>query len=185
MEEAIDIIGWFESWDRLANVAIGAVFFYFYIVILTRILGKRTTSQMNNFDWIITIAVGSLAASGTLLRNIAIIEAAAAILILAAAQWLTTKLAFHSERFERVIKDEPTLLTDRGELLHDAMKRTRVSEEEIMSALRANGLASLKDAAWVVLENNGEFSVIPKGDPEREDAPLLESVARPDRQGAG
>ena len=61
MDQAQDVIGWFESWDRLQNVAIAAVFFYAFIVLLVRVLGKRTTSQMNNFDWIITIAVGSLA----------------------------------------------------------------------------------------------------------------------------
>ena len=63
-----EIAGWYSNSDKMINIAIGAIFFYFLIVILVRILGKRTTSQMNNFDWIINIAVGSLAASGILLE---------------------------------------------------------------------------------------------------------------------
>jgi uncharacterized membrane protein YcaP (DUF421 family) len=183
MEPTNEIMGWFGGWDRLSNVAIGAVFFYAYIVLLVRILGKRTTSQMNNFDWIITIAVGSLAASGILLRDIAIAEAAAAIAILAAAQWLTTKTVLKSDLASKIVKEEPTMLTHKGEFLHDAMDRTRVSEEEVMSALRANGLYNVEDANWVILETNGEFSVIPKKDIGMDDAAVLERVARPDKPG--
>ncbi|MEE4211070.1 MAG: YetF domain-containing protein [Parvularcula sp.] len=179
MEQTNDIIGWFGGWDRLRNVAIGAVFFYAYIVLLVRLLGKRTTGQMNNFDWIITIAVGSLAASGILLKSVAITEAAAAIAILSAAQWLTTKLVLKSDIVAGIVKDEPTLLTSKGEFLREGMKKTRVSEEEVMSALRANGMTSLDDANWVILETNGEFSVIPKDDAELDELPALSNVNRP------
>ncbi|MEE4200540.1 DUF421 domain-containing protein [Erythrobacter sp.] len=181
MEQTNEIMGWFGGMDRLSNVAIGAVFFYVYIVLLVRILGKRTTSQMNNFDWIITIAVGSLAASGVLLRNVAIAEAAAAIAILAAAQWLTTKLVLKSDLASKLVKEEPTMLTHKGDFLRDAMKRTRVSEEEVMGALRAEGLFNVEDANWVILETNGEFSVIPREDIAASDACVLEGVSKPDK----
>ena len=179
MDQAQDVIGWFESWDRMQNVAIGAIFFYAFIVLLVRILGKRTTSQMNNFDWIITIAVGSLAASGILLRDIAIIEAVAAIVILAAAQWFTTWLVLRSKLFSRVVKAEPTLLTHKGEYLEDAMKRMRISKEEIASALRQHGMTQLSDANWVILETNGEMTVIPQKDTTIDDVQTMADVGRP------
>ena len=180
MDEAQDIIGWFGSWDRLENVAIGAIFFYAFIVLLVRILGKRTTSQMNNFDWIITIAVGSLAASGILLRDIAIIEAVAAIIILSAAQWFTTWLVLRSKRFANIVKAEPTLLTHKGEYLEGAMKRMRISKEEISSVLRKHGMTELSAANWVILETNGEMTVIPRKDTEISEVQTMSDVGRPE-----
>jgi uncharacterized membrane protein YcaP (DUF421 family) len=114
-----------------------------------------------------------------LLKSVAITEAAAAIAILSAAQWLTTKLVLKSDIVAGIVKDEPTLLTSKGEFLREGMKKTRVSEEEVMSALRANGMTSLDDANWVILETNGEFSVIPKDDAELDELPALSSVNRP------
>ncbi|MDC0886794.1 DUF421 domain-containing protein [Altererythrobacter sp.] len=170
---------WFSSWTELAQIAAGAAFFYVLIIALVRVLGKRTTSQMNNFDWIISIAVGSLAASGILLKNVAIADAVVAIAVLAALQYATTRLVRKSNRFSDLVKAQPTLLTHRGEFLTDAMKAERVSEEEIMAVLRSHGMRDPKDANWVILETNGEMSVIPKSDKEINDHGVMDRVAKP------
>ena len=166
----------FSSWERLATIAVGALFFYFVIVSLVRLLGKRTTSQMNNFDWIITIAVGSLAASGILLKNVTLLDAFFAIAMLGLLQWMTTWLVIRSNLVARLVKAEPTLLTHKGRFLEDAMKRTRVSREEILSTLRAEGITDCDGANWVILETNGEMSVIPRQEMSIEDVDTLEGV---------
>ncbi len=170
---------WFSSWAELTQIAIGAAFFYVLIIVMVRILGKRTTSQMNNFDWIISIAVGSLAASGILLKNVAIADAVAAITVLAALQYATTRMVLQSDRFSDLVKAQPTLLTHRGEFLTDAMKTVRVSEEEIVAVLRSHGMRDPKDANWVILETNGEMSVIPKSDKTIDDHGVMDRVAKP------
>ena len=163
---------WFSSWTELAQIAIGAAFFYVLVVALVRVLGKRTTSQMNNFDWIISIAVGSLAASGILLKNVA-------IAVLAALQYATTRLVLKSSRFSNLVKAQSTLLTHRGEFLTDAMKAVRVSEEEILAVLRSHGMRDPKDANWVILETNGEMSVIFKSDKTIDNHGVMDKVAKP------
>ncbi len=170
---------WFSSWAELAQIAIGAAFFYILVVVLVRVLGKRTTSQMNNFDWIISIAVGSLAASGILLKNVAIVDAVTAIAVLAALQYATTRLVLKSDRFSNLVKAQPTLLTHRGEFLTEAMQVERVSEEEIMAVLRSHGMRDPKDANWVILETNGEMTVVPKSDTAIDDHIVMETVAKP------
>lgn len=177
----MDLAGWFSSTDRLVNVAIGAVVFFVAIVVLVRLLGNRTTGQMNNFDWIITVAVGSLAASGILLERVAVTDALLAIAVLAALQWLTTWWVLRSKHFAHLVKSRPTLLTHKGKFLRDAMKRTRISEEEINTALRQEGMTSVEDCAWVILETNGTMSVIPRGDREFSDCKVLSNVIAPDR----
>lgn len=176
MPETVDI---WSNWIRIGEIAINAFLFYVLIIAMVRLVGKRTTSELNNFDWIINVAVGSLAASGILLRNVATVDAVTAILVLATCQYVTTKIVLRSKTAARIVKAEPTLLTHKGEFLRDAMKRTRISEEEIKTALRSNGMTDVSDANWVVLETNGELSVIPRQDVELSEAHSLSNVESP------
>ncbi|MGB3722587.1 MAG: DUF421 domain-containing protein, partial [Pacificimonas sp.] len=68
------IATWFNSWERLLSIGLSAIATYIGIVILVRISGKRTTSQMNNFDWIITVALGGLVTSGILLKGVSVVD---------------------------------------------------------------------------------------------------------------
>lgn len=175
-----DTINLWSSWLRVGEIAANALLFYILIIVMVRIVGKRTTSEFNNFDWIINVAVGSLAASGVLLRNVATLDAITAIAVLAACQYVTTRLVLRSKTAADVVKAEPTLLTHKGEYLRDAMARTRISEEEIKTALRAAGITANADANWVVLETNGTMSVIPRQEVEWENADALSDVNCPD-----
>ena len=174
MEQNIDT--WFNSLDRLSSIAIGAVVFYLLIVLMTRLVGKRTTGQMNNFDWLVTVAVGSLAASGILLKDVSIADAALAICIMFALQWLTTWLVLRSPLICRMVKARPRLLLHQGEILKEALRKERISEAEIYTALREQGLANLDDASWVILENNGKMTVIQRGSAQLESAELMQDV---------
>ena len=162
------------------EISANALLFYILIIVMVRVVGERTTSEFNNFDWIINVAVGSLAASGILLRNVASVDGIAAIVVLAACQYITTRLVMRSDDVADVVKAEPTLLTHKGEYLRDAMARTRISEEEIKTALRAAGITANSDANWVVLETNGTMSVIPRQDVQWGDADALSDVNCPD-----
>ena len=160
MQPEIDV--WFNSWDRLASVAQGSLFFFVYIVLIMRVSGKRTASQMNNFDWIVTVAIGSLAASGILLQDVSVADAALAIAILTACQWATTWLITRSEGFSRLVKPAPRLLMEGGRMLTRAMRRERISHAELLSRLRRQGYVRGAEAQWVVLETDGSLTVIPR-----------------------
>lgn len=174
-----DAFNLWSDWPRSVEIAANAVLFYILIVVMVRIVGKRTTSQLNNFDWIINVAVGSLAASGILLRNVASLDAVIAIAVLAACQYLTTHLVQRHPAIAKVVKAEPTLLTHKGRFLRDAMRRTRISEQEIKMALRRNGITEPAGANWVVLETNGELTVISRQDVDWDGAEALSDVRAP------
>lgn len=152
------------SWQQLGEVALAAVLAYFAIVLVVRINGSRTTSQLNSFDWIINVVIGSLAASGVMLEDVSILSALVAIVVLTSLQFLLTRITYNFSLAQKVVKQEPVLLTHKGEFLERAMTQSRISKDEIMTALRANGMTSVRDANWVVLETNGTLSVIPRQD---------------------
>ena len=152
---------WFNSFERLADIALSALAVYVTVVVLVRLSGKRSTSKMNNFDWIVTVAAGGLTASGILLESVSVADAAVALASLLGLQWATTRLTLESAWFCQLVKPRPALLVHRGVLLEDAMRRTRVSKAEIHAALREAGLSTASGAAWVILETDASLSVIP------------------------
>lgn len=70
------------STEDIVQIFGSAVIIYFLIVFYIRILGKRSTSELNNFDWIVTVSVGSIVASTVILKDISVIQGAISILIL-------------------------------------------------------------------------------------------------------
>lgn len=151
---------WFDSWDRIGAVAAAAVAVYAVIILVVRISGKRTTANLNSFDWLITVTIGSLASSGILLRDVAVADALCAIVTLALCQYAITWAVRRSDRIAATIKAEPLLLLHRGQVLTENLDRARISIAELRAVLRSEGIANPEAAAWVVLETNGQMSVI-------------------------
>lgn len=81
--------------------------------------------------------------------------------------------------FRDLVKSEPALLVRRGEILPHALRRERISEDEVLAAVRAQGYAALSDIDAVVLETDGSFSVIPRRD-GGSDASALSNVRVPE-----
>lgn len=158
---------WFDSWLSLARVAVVGVAAYAALVLLLRISGKRTLSKLNAFDLVVTVALGSCLATVLLSKDIALADGLLAFVVLILGQYVIATLSVRSRRARQLVKSEPRVLLYRGEPLEQAMKRERVTLEEIESVVRGAGLASLADAAAVILETDGSFHVLGQLDGDR------------------
>jgi len=154
----------FDGWEGIIEVLLAAPIIYVAVILAIRLTGKRSTSQMNNFDWIVTVAIGSLTASGIVIESVSVLEAITAIAFLLGAQYLVTKGIFVSDTLTKVTKASPTLLVHNGEMIREALKQERVTPDEIMAAVRENGLLRMEDVQWVILETDATLSVIPRDD---------------------
>ena len=72
----------FDNINKLGRIVLTTVVVYVLIILFTKVSGKRSTSQLNNFDWIVTVMIGSLSASTILLKDIPLIEGMSAIFYL-------------------------------------------------------------------------------------------------------
>lgn len=162
------------DWSEKAVILVSALVIYAAVVLFIRISGKRSTSQMNNFDWIVTVAMGSLASSGILLEEVSIFDALLAIALLLLAQYGLTWFSFSNKEFASIVKAEPRMLVYRGRFLREEMRKERVTEEEINSAIRKTGLASVGQVRAVILETDAGLSIIAD---EAKEAELLEMAA--------
>lgn len=163
--------------DALIRIAIVAPLAYGALILILRISGKRMLSKMSAFDLVVTIALGSTLATILLSKDVTLSEGVAALALLIGLQFVVAYTAARSKRFRRIIKSEPTLLLFRGEILRDACRRENVSDEAIIAALRNQGLSRIDEVTAVVLEADGQLSVI-RGSPEGEPT-TLGDVASP------
>lgn len=150
----------FQGWSDLARTAIVGVLAYLMLVLLLRVSGKRTLSKMNAFDLVVTVALGSILATILLSEDVALAEGVLAFIVLIGLQFVIAWLSVHSKAVSSLVKAEPRLLAYQGQFLHDAMRRERVVEEEVLTAVRQQGLASLDQVEAVVLETDGSFTCV-------------------------
>lgn len=153
----------FDDWYGLLRVLLVGTSAYAGLVALLRLTGKRTLSKMNAFDLIVTVALGSTLATVLLSRDVALAEGMLALVLLCALQYVVAYASTRSRRFQALIKAQPSLLYFRGQFLSSAMRSERVSEEEILAAIRAQGIADQSTVDAVVLETDGSFSVVSGG----------------------
>lgn len=151
---------WFDDWESLQQIIIKAVVGFAALVFLLRLVGKRSVTKLNAFDLVLVFTVGSILATTILNSQTTLSEGLLALAMLVGLQWLTAWLSTRSARFRSLIKSQPTLLAYDGQLLRDNMKRERVAEVELLAALRQQGVHDVADVKAVVLETEGEISVL-------------------------
>lgn len=147
-----------------------------WTVLLVRIVGLRAFSKMTSFDFVTTIATGSLIAqAGTRSQLPEFFQAMAAIGGVFLIQWLLAKTRQGSDGFQDLITNKPVLLMEQGEFLESALAETRVSRISIMEKLRAANVTDPSQVRAVVLETTGDISVLHGSEL---DASLIDGVRR-------
>lgn len=150
-----------------------------WTILLVRIVGLRAFSKMTNYDFVATIATGSIIAqAGTRADWIELTQALAAIAGVFAIQYGLARGRQASDAFQSAVRNRPVLLMKDGRFLDRALHETRVSRANVLEKLRAADTASIDQVSAVVLETTGDISVL-SGDP---DPRLLEGVERVDER---
>ncbi len=152
----------FDGWSGIIRTLVVGTLGYVALVFMLRIFGNRTLSKMNAFDFIVTIALGSTLATLLLNSSISLSEGATAFALLIGLQYIVTWSSARMPWVKHLVTGEPKLVAYQGKMLHDAMRRTRVSEDEVRAALRNDGYAGFDDVEAIVLETDGVFSVVGK-----------------------
>ncbi len=150
----------YDNVDGLLRVVVVGPLAYVWLIAVLRVTGKRTLAQLNAFDFIVTVALGSTLATVVLSETVSWTEGALALLLLALLQLVVAYASVRVPTLRRTITSEPTVLLRRGQLDHSALRQQRISEQSLRQAVRSSGCGDLARVAYVVLEANGQLSVI-------------------------
>lgn len=153
----------FKDFKSLYHIAICSVISYLALFIFIRISGKRTLAKLNAFDFVVAVTLGSTLSS-MMLMKVTVTEGCMALLVIIALQYLLAFLAKESKMMETAINSNPTLLFYNGKFIEQNMKKELITEEEILAEIRRFRIERIEDVRAVVMELNGEFTVIKKSD---------------------
>jgi uncharacterized membrane protein YcaP (DUF421 family) len=151
----------FSDWRSVARIAVLAPLLYSLLIFLLRTLGKHSLAKTNAYGLVVTVAIGSAIASSVLTKSVSLFDAILAIGLLLGLQYVLAMISSRTRRGRRLLQEQPTLLLYHGRMLQESMLDQRVSEAEVLAAVRQQGVASVENVGAVVLESDGSFSVIP------------------------
>ena len=147
--------------DALARGGFLAILALVWMIALICINGLQTLSKMTNFDFVATVAFGSLIAGAAQASEwTGFLQALAAILGLLLTQALLTAMRKRTDAVSDAIKNAPCLIMRNGEFDHDALKAKNVRKEDLIAKLREANVLQLSQVRAAVLEATGDVSVL-------------------------
>lgn len=132
------------------------------LFVLTRIMGKKQVSQMNIYDYIIGITMGSIAADISLDIEKGIVSGILSLVIYGLSGALVTYLTLKNIRIRRFINGVPTILINKGKIIDTNLKREGIDINDLEEEARQNGYFDLSKINYAVLEISGKISFLGK-----------------------
>lgn len=152
--------------DAVKLIAISVVSFIAIITIL-RISGKRTLSKMNAFDFIVTVALGSVLATTIVNYKNSFWNGLLTFATLVGMQFIATWLSVKFKPIRSILKSAPTLLFYDGNFLEKALQDERITRGELKQSIRKSGFVSFEEITAIVLESDGTLTVMSKSDKKK------------------
>ncbi|WP_353184363.1 YetF domain-containing protein [Parapedobacter lycopersici] len=135
---------------------------YLFLLVLFRILGKRSLAETTTFDFVLLLIIGEATQQALLGNDFSVTNALVLIIILMGVAMLFAKLKSKYKKLDRLLEGTPLILVDHGKPLKKRMTQSHVDEDDIMEAARIHhGLEQLKQIKFAVLERDGTISIIP------------------------
>lgn len=142
-------------------VIIRTLFFYLFIFVIYRIMGKREIGQLSIIDLVVSILIAELVAISIENHEDSILLAIFPILILVILEMVTSFTSIRSNKFRKFVQGKPALIINEGKINFKEMSKQRYTLDDLLLELRQNGYKSIEEIEYAVLENNGTLSVFP------------------------
>lgn len=144
----------------LLRVAVTSLASLAAMFLLTKLMGNKQVSQMNLFDYVIGITIGSIAAEmATELEEPW--KPLCALLIYGAVTLLLSILTNKFPRLRKYLSGTPTILMDNGKLYRENLKKAKLDLSEFMVLCRQQGYFDLSSIQTAVFEYNGRLTILP------------------------
>lgn len=146
----------------LVVVLLRTLFFYFFILVCYRVMGKREIGQLSISDLTISILIAELVAISIENRDDNTILTIMPIILLVILEVIFAYIQMRSNRLRRFFDGKPSVIIDSGKLNLKEMVKQRYSIDDLLLALRGQNIKSIYDIEYALLEPNGKLSVFKK-----------------------
>jgi uncharacterized membrane protein YcaP (DUF421 family) len=146
--------------SELLMTAGRAVAVYALMLFVVRALGRRTVGNFSAFDLLVALMLGEVV-DEMIYGDVRFIQGTVAIVTLAALSYGDSLLSYWDHGMEAVLEGKPTLVIRNGEFHRAGMRRERMNEKDVLSALRMQGVRDMRQVQYAIVEHDGTISVVP------------------------
>lgn len=135
---------------------------YLAILIGLRILGKREFSQLTPLELVSLLLIPELVTQSLVGEDFSLTNGLVGVATVFSLVFITSLLVQKSEKFERIIGDEPAVLVAHGRFIEENLNKERVTPGEIFGEIHKAGLDQLSQVKWAILEGDGKIAIVPE-----------------------
>jgi uncharacterized membrane protein YcaP (DUF421 family) len=144
------------------DLVIRATVVFFFILIVTRVVGRRELSDLEPFDFILLVVLGDLVQQGITQSDQSVTGTLTVIATIAVLSAFVSWISFRSRPARLLTEGEPIVLVQDGRPIERNLRRERITINDLQEEARQAQIASLDEVAWAILENDGKISCIPR-----------------------
>ena len=134
-------------------------FFYFFIILIYRLMGKREVGQLGIVDLIVSILIAELVAISVEDASKSILASVIPILCLVILQIVLSYTSLKSGKIRSLLDGNPTFIIKNGKINYKEMVKQKYNLDDLITQLREKGYRNIEDIEYAILENNGTLSV--------------------------
>lgn len=144
------------------DIVLRAAAAYVFIIFMLRIIGRRELGTLTPSDIVLLVVMGDLIQNGVTQSDDSVTGIFLAVSTFAMLTVAMSFLTFRSRRASRFIEGEPLILVQDGRPVERNLKAERLNLDDLAEEARSNGIESLDDVKWCVLETGGTISFVKK-----------------------
>jgi len=145
----------------MAITAIRTILIYVLLTASMRVMGRRQLGELQPIELVVTLLIAELAAIPMQDSGIPLLSGMIPIFVLVAIEILLSAWMLKSPCFASLVSGTPILLVHNGKLDQAALKKLRMTVEDLMESLRKEGVFDLRDVQSAIAETNGNITVYP------------------------
>lgn len=147
--------------DHMA-ILLRSISAFLILLVITRILGKQTLSNMNFHEFVTAVILGAIAANFAFNEKINIWHLLISFAVFTATSYILSKIIIKSRRFRMWAEGTPSVLIEGGKILEDNMRKNKLTADTLNQMLRQKDVFDITEVQYALLENNGQLSVLKK-----------------------
>ena len=136
-------------------------FFYFFIILIYRVMGKREVGQLGIVDLIVSILIAELVAISVEDTGKSILASVIPIISLVILQIILSFASLKSNKIRSLLDGDPSFIIKNGKINYREMIKQKYNLDDLLTQLREKGERNIEDIEYAILENNGTLSVFP------------------------
>ena len=144
---------------ELITVLYRTIFFYIFILIIYRLMGKREIGQLSIQDLVVSLLIAEMVAISIENTKDSLWFTVMPIIVLVILEILAAFASLKFNRFRNLIEGKPVLIINKGVINFKEMVRQRYTLDDLLLELRSNNIKNLQDVEYAVLENNGKLNI--------------------------